>query len=99
MQLDKPQQPPHEVPTSPNYVRKVLQLAGNADHVASFLLWGDCSNSNLIVTSIVSGGTEILMMWELIVKPSASIVVSQAVLILGARMGVTPTPLRPNKRP
>ena len=39
------------------------------------------------------------MVWELIVKPSASIVVSQSVFFLGARMDVTPTfPGRKNAR-
>ena len=38
------------------------------------------------------------MVQELIVKPSASIVVSPSVLLLRARMGVTPTYPGPNKR-
>ena len=38
------------------------------------------------------------MVWELIVKPDAFIVVSQSVSFSGARMGVTPTSPGPNKR-
>ena len=37
-------------------------------------------------------------MCELIVEPSVSIVVSQSVLFLGARIGATPASPGPNKR-
>ena len=38
------------------------------------------------------------MVFELIVKPSASIVVSQSLLLLGAKIGVTPSSPGPNNR-
>ena len=56
--------------------------------VASLLLLGRCLSSNLSISSIVLRGTDPPIIWELIVKARASIVVSRCVLRLGARMVV-----------
>ena len=59
---------------------------------------GHCSRSNPVYASTFPLGNEILMVCELIVNPKASIVVSQFVRFLGARIGVTPSPPCPHNR-
>ena len=81
------------------HVREVPQLAGHAKHIPRRRFppaLGPLLEQQSLYRFNLSSGTEILMVWELIVKPSASIVMS--VFFLGARMGVTPTSPDPNKR-
>ena len=50
------------------------------------------------MASIFSRVNEILMVFELMVKPRASIVVFQSVLFFGAKMGETPVSPGPKNR-
>ena len=82
-------------------MREVPQLTGRAKHVPRRRFpsaLGPLLEHEYLYRFKLSRGTEIFMEWELIGKPSASIVVSQSVLYFGARMVVTPTPPGPNNR-
>ena len=56
------------------------------------------SRSKLLIASTFTRGNQIFMVCELIVNPSASIVVSQFVLLWGAKIRVTPSSPGPNNR-
>ena len=56
------------------------------------------SRSKLLIASTFTRGNQIFMVCELIVNPSASIVVCQFVLLSGAKIGVTISSPGPNNR-
>ena len=87
-------------PARTTYVRfrNFLAMLRTSLTFACVRFTGHYSRSNLFTASTFSRGNEILLVWKLIVNPRASIVVSQFVLFLGARIGVTPSSSCLNKR-
>ena len=89
------------IPTSPNYVREVPQVAGHAKHVPRRRfppLSGAIARTAISLSLQYCTRNRNSRGVGVILKPSASIVMSQSGLFLGARMGVTPTFPGPNKR-
>ena len=104
MQPGQSQQALYEIhpPARTTYVRfHNFQVMINTSRAVAFILfWGHRSNRNTCTNSIISRGAEILMVGELIVKASASIVVSQSVLYFGVLEWtiLPPPPGRTNAR-